>query len=624
MDPVSAVAAVRALLDLLHRDAPAGEFERAVVAARAAGATPELLAEIDGAKVTALRLRDVLRERRRRESELAALNETASDLAGLRDLDLVLRAIVHRARSLLGTDTAYLSLHDPVAGDTYLRVTAGSVSTRFQRLRLAMGEGLGGLVAELATPYVTADYFADDRFLHTHTIDGGVREEGLVAILGVPLLLGETVIGVLFASERRPRVFRPDEISLLCSMAAHAAVAIDTANLLEETRSALADLARANERAAAHSASVERAASAHDRFTELVLAGAGVDDVVRAVAEVVGGEATLCLGDPDPEAAGPGDPDFVAASAQAQATGRAARVGRVHIAPVSAGTEHLGVLVLHSGDDQAASDARILERAAMVIALLVLFRRSATDAEHRLRGELLHEILTSTGRDPAALTDRAARLGADLDRPHVAVVVDAPDADRARLGSAVAHLAATAHGLAGEYDGHTVLLLPGDRPAELARRVAADLRTALGRPATAGAAGPARGVAGCADAYAEARRCLESLRALGRVGEGACTDDLGFVGLLLAEHKDVAGFVHRTIGPLLDYDRARGTELTRTLSAYFDCGGSLTRTRELLHVHVNTVSQRLERVAALLGPDWQDPERGLQLRLALHLAPLVP
>jgi DNA-binding PucR family transcriptional regulator len=37
---------------------------------------------------------------------------------------------------------------------------------------------------------------------------------------------------------------------------------------------------------------------------------------------------------------------------------------------------------------------------------------------------------------------------------------------------------------------------------------------------------------------------------------------------------------------------------------------------------VNTVTQRLERVAALLGEDWQTPDRALELQLALRLRKL--
>ncbi|MEV7562155.1 helix-turn-helix domain-containing protein, partial [Streptomyces sp. NPDC089795] len=44
-----------------------------------------------------------------------------------------------------------------------------------------------------------------------------------------------------------------------------------------------------------------------------------------------------------------------------------------------------------------------------------------------------------------------------------------------------------------------------------------------------------------------------------------------------------------------------------------------SRAAEILHVHVNTVVQRLERVGSLIGRDWQAPERALELQLALRI-----
>src|SRR5690606_28468527 len=243
-----AAQAQSVFLELLLRDAPSVEYERPLLEARARGDDAELLARLERAKLLALRVRTVLRDLQRRESELTALFETANDLTGMRSLDQMLRAIVDRARHLLNTDVAYLTLSDPERGDTYMRVTSGSVSARFQQLRLGHGEGLGGLVAQTALPYVTANYFADTRFQHTEHIDAGVREEGLVAILGVPLQLNGRVIGVLFAANRRERPFSHAEVALLSSLATHAAIAIDNANLIDDTRRALAELNTVNQR----------------------------------------------------------------------------------------------------------------------------------------------------------------------------------------------------------------------------------------------------------------------------------------------------------------------------------------------------------------------------------------
>ncbi|MEV0517301.1 helix-turn-helix domain-containing protein, partial [Nonomuraea sp. NPDC050405] len=153
----------------------------------------------------------------------------------------------------------------------------------------------------------------------------------------------------------------------------------------------------------------------------------------------------------------------------------------------------------------------------------------------------------------------------------------------------------------------------------------------LGTPATAGAsragdlAGDGAGnrsgdVAGdVAAAYREARRCAEALIALGRAGDGASAAELGFVGLLIGEGRDVHGFVRSALGPVVDYDARRGTALTGTLAAYFGTGCSPSRTAEVMHIHVNTVTQRLDRIGKLLGDGWSEPERALEIQLALRL-----
>ncbi|CAL9656185.1 hypothetical protein SUDANB150_06768 [Streptomyces sp. enrichment culture] len=612
-------------LELLARGASADAYEQPVLLARAEGGPAERIDALERAKRLALRVRSELEGRRRREAELSALFETAHDLAGLRDLDAVLRAIVQRARSLLGTDVAYLSLNDPERGDTYMRVTEGSVAARFQQLRLGMGEGLGGLVAQTARPYVTDDYFKDDRFQHTGTIDAGVRDEGLVAILGVPLMLGHHVIGVLFAADRRARVFEREQIALLGSFAALAAAAIDTANLLAETRSALAGLERANEIIRDRSGVIERASDIHDRLAELVLRGGGVHDVAAAVSQVLDGTVTFT------EAAGAPEHALEAS----RADGHVVRHKDDWIAAVAAGDELFGALVLHGHPGLDPVDQLTLERAAMVTSLLLLARRSAAEAEQRVRGELLDDLLDARDRDPRLLNDRARRLHADLAAAHVVLVarldVTAADADqeadaRRRLWAAASHLAATRHGLAAARDGGTVLLLPladGDGATDLARRTARHLGRAVHEAVTVGASAPVRDLAARPDAVAaahtEAGRCLDALRLLGRSGDGAAAEDFGFLGLLLAGEQNVPGFVERTIGQVVAYDERRGTELVRTLDAYFACGMSPARTKEALHVHVNTVAQRLDRVGRLLGDDWQSPERALEIQLALRL-----
>lgn len=625
---VAATDAVRRLLDLLAADASSEQLAHVPVA----GLSDAERAELARATEVALRIRHTLTEHRRREAELRALFDTASDLSKLRDLDEVLRSIVHRARMLLRADLSYLSLNDEAAGTTYMRVTDGSVSSLLPDLRIGHGEGLGGLVAQTAHPYASADYLTDPRFAHTGPIDEAVSAERMVGILGVPLMLGSKVIGVLFAANRRRREFSAEEVALLSSLADHAAIAIDNAQLLEETR-------RANETISANNAAMRRAEDAHDRLMELVLRGGDVAEVAGEVAAVLGGGIVLfdAAGEelarvgssttPGPGVASPMTRSGFAAAmgaavtwpeeavAASRATGRAVRVGDQWVCAVLAGPELLGSLVLTERRSLDEADRRLFERASVVAALLLLLRRSVAKAEDEVRGELLTDLLTAPTRNPAALLARGRRLGIDLAAPHAVLIAHVDGVPRRRLAMACGRHAT----LVGLHAEQVVLLVADASPSKLAPRLATLLTTAVEAPVTVGASGPAAGPDALATAFDEARRCVRSLLALGRAGSGAALTDLGFVGQLIGDRTDLGGYVRATLGPVLDYDERRGTDLVSTLRAYFECGTNLTRAKDVLHVHVNTVVQRLDRIASLLGEDWQTPARALEIQIALRL-----
>lgn len=602
--------AMRQLLDLLASGA-SGE-RLAHVAVETHGLSHAERAELEEAVEVALRIRQTLAEHRRREAELTALFDTARDLSKLRDLDEVLRSIVRRARQLLGVDLSYLSLNDEQAGTTYMRVTDGSVSSLLPRLRIGHGEGLGGLVAQTAHPYASADYLRDPRFNHTTAIDEAVAAEHMVGILGVPLSLGSKVIGVLFAADRARREFTASEVALLSSLADHAAIAIDNAQLLDETR-------RANDTISTHNAEMRRGEDAHDRLMELVLRGGDLVEVATEVASVLGGGLVL-FDDAGGELARVGSPPVeppVAALAASRSSGRAVRSGEEWVCSVVAGPELLGSLVLTGRPSLGDADRRLFERAGVVAALLLLLRRSVAAAEDEVRGELLSDLLTAPDRNPAALLARGRRLGIDLAAPHAVLIASCDGVSRRRLAMACGRHAT----LVGLHADQVVLLVDGSPVVteKLAPKLAAELSAAVDAPVTVGASGPASGPVALAAAAEEARRCVRALLALGRAGSGAALSDLGFVGQLIGDRTDLAGYVRSVLGPVLDYDARRGTDLVRTLRAYFECGSNLTRAKDRLHVHVNTVVQRLERISSLLGEDWQQPDRALEVQLALRL-----
>ena len=632
LDPMDAKAR---LLQVVLEDAPTDEFESAI---------KDYLQVIDGlARSEAelatkeldqlLELRGLLDRNRRRTRELRALFETAGDLSSVRDVEGVLQAIVRRGRQLLGTDVAYLMLVDEDRDDTFMRVTEGTVSPHFIEIRLPLGIGLGGQVAKTMTPHWTSDYLGDSRYFHA--IDDIVAEEELVAILGVPLKIGRRLLGVLFAADREPREFTQDEISLLASLGDHAAIAIDNASLFQETRSAVDALRAANKTIEESNRRLEVAVDLHERLMAVVLKGGSFQEVADALVGVLGGSLLIRLEQRSiagkPVIAGSIDAaawrtaleevDEKPARTPINVSGSCSAL----VTPVVAGADVYGRMVYVS-ESIAEVDIRSLERAGTIVALMVANERVRDEADNRVRGEILAELLIPGRRqDREVIARRARLLGVDLDTPLVVLAVEpASGVVTRQLQDACTSVAREAGGLASVHAEGMVVVLPETGSASLARDLAARLK-GVRNDIAVGSSGPVTDLGVVVRHADRARRVGKLLLGLGRYGEGASAEDLGIYGLLLSDlgQEHVNEFIETRIGRVIAYDSERGTSLLATLEAYFATEGNVPATAAALFIHTNTMYQRLERLDRILGVDWRVGERALDIRLALRFQRLL-
>lgn len=576
-------------LQLLLRDASAGELEAHRVALVAAGRH-----DVEAEAREALQLHALLRDRALRATQLAALSEMATRLASVRDLAGLLEDVARQARYLLRTDVTYLAL---LEGDSLrIRYFDGALSPTFRDIQLSLTEGLAGRIFSTGKSSWTSDYLGDPSFPHAPQADQLAGEEQLRSILGVPLHARGQTIGVLFAAERRARPFTDGEVSLLAGLAGHASVAIENARLFDAERTAAEDLRTS-------AAAVDRAIALHERLTDAAVRGGGPAAVVSALSDVLAVPVQL-LDAHDLPLAGP---ELGAAAPSARFTeGRHDTTvtddGFV-LCPVVAAEDYLGCLVVRSALGDA--DLRLLQRGALGIALSLVQERALTDAATRSAGELLAALVE--GGEPAVLERRAASVRIDLRLPHVVALVETDD-PAAR--SACVDLARRHGGLVVDRAGRTLLLV----------KDGVDLSVLAGS-ATVGVSPPVTGAAAMPEALASARRCLTALLALGRRGVVGGADALGVYRFLLAAGgpDEASEFVQRTVGPLLEHDAARGTDLARTLEEYLASGRQHSATAERLHIHPNTLYQRLARIGAVLGEDWREPDNALDLHVALRL-----
>ncbi|MFI2431588.1 helix-turn-helix domain-containing protein [Streptomyces sp. NPDC018693] len=625
------------LLELLQKEAPASALQDLLKRAQAGGASKAELTRLHRAVDLSLGIHALFARRQQREAGLAALVDTARDLTLPYELDALLKVITRRARLLLGLDMSWVTFDDVEARCSRVRAADGHASALTIGFSVPMTGGVGRRATQGSAPFWTADYLADDSFTHSEVIDDVVRAEGLHAVMAIPLQHEGAGLGVLYVADRRVRHFTPDEVSLMSSLADLAAVAIEKARLLEETRHEVVELAQDTSRARDSSTAALRLGETHGRLLDLVLRGSGLAALTTEAAAALHGGLTVrdsagrVLAGPvgtrpasDGDAPPPnGEDELRAALLEAHAEGRPVACGdgpgRLWIAPVRAGDDMLGSLEFacsHPPDDH---QLQLLSLTAQVTAVTLLIQDGVAATQGQLRDEFFHSLLRGTLPPPEQVAEQARRLDVDLEAPHVVVIARVEKGMRGRAAAWAASHANRHQGLKHIDGDRVVLLLPGTEPGAAARTVSKGLTEAVRGPVTVGSAGPARSPAHIAPVHQEARRCLDAVTRLKGPGGTASPDDLGFLGLLLSEQPDVAAFISDTIGPVLDYDDQQYTELVPTLEAYFASASSPSRAAEVLHVHPNTVSRRLERITELLGEGWQKPARALQVQLALQL-----
>jgi hypothetical protein len=446
------------------------------------------------------------------------------------------------------------------------------------------------------------------------------------------------VTGVLYAADRVERAFSPDEVALLSAFADHASVALENARLYEESRSALKRLRDAYEIIEAQVAETEHGAQVHEELTKVVLAGGGLADVAPILGRAIGGRVAILNRDDLPLVDLSGSDGVNATTTldlheilnesrrSGHAVSMATGIGSRHsVVAVLAGESYLGAVVLSHDQELSAGERRTLESAAQIVGLLDLNQHAVAEAEARVRGDLLAAILSRTPPVGPELVAVGVARHLDL-RSFDTILVAQCDNTRTRdITRALHSLSSEYSGLAGEYLGVPTLLLGTNNRQTTADTIQRRLRKRLSAPTLVCTSALDLTAGDPSSAFMLALRCCRLLAQLGISDRAATTEQFGLYAILFDPDRkyDLYSFIHESLGPLITYDERRRTDLLSTMAAYFEYSGKLTQTAKAIHVHVNTLLKRLDRIGSILGSDWRKPDTALRLHFAVRLYQLA-
>lgn len=295
---------------------------------------------------------------------------------------------------------------------------------------------------------------------------------------------------------------------------------------------------------------------------------------------------------------------------------RARREGAVVAVEVDG--ETVGLLAARTADDPE----RLLPVAADLLALELAKFRAQQLGQLQLLSTLFDDIFSSRVSDADAAA-RLAPFGISAGERHRVLVGWDPSPARPRGRRAGGSIYALLEGRPDPLTrvplgDQTVMIVPDDA---MVRRLAETLHADLGGVSPDG--GGARvgvglahaGVAGLRASYAEALTAVQEgagVRSPQRV-------DLSKIFAMTNTAESFREVARAILQPVLEHDRAHGSDLARTLRVYLECNRGVQETTEALFVHRNTLRYRRAQLEELLGMDLDESAHIANLWLAFAI-----
>jgi diguanylate cyclase (GGDEF)-like protein len=170
-------------------------------------------------------------ELKRQIERLSLFHEIGKSLASTLDLQKILQTVMEKISDLLQPDTWSLLMLDEATNELYFEIAIGAGADKLKDVRLKVGEGIAGWVAQNGEPVLVEDVKRDPRF--TSRIDE-LTQMDTRSVVCVPIKGKEKILGVIELINCLGREsFRKADIPILKSLADYAAIALENARYIQ-------------------------------------------------------------------------------------------------------------------------------------------------------------------------------------------------------------------------------------------------------------------------------------------------------------------------------------------------------------------------------------------------------
>ena len=185
-------------------------------------------------------------ELERRLAESNALSQVAAAISSVMEVQRLLEMIMGKSKEVMDAEASSLMLLDEETQELVFQVATGEKGEAIREVRLPLGRGIAGWVAQAREPLLVPDAYEDSRFNPEADKRSGFRTR---SVLCVPLMIQDRILGVVqVLNNKNKESFEQRDLQTFTSFADSAAIAIENARLYEEIKQRAEELKEALER----------------------------------------------------------------------------------------------------------------------------------------------------------------------------------------------------------------------------------------------------------------------------------------------------------------------------------------------------------------------------------------
>ncbi|MDQ0256396.1 sugar diacid utilization regulator [Evansella vedderi] len=582
----------------------------------------------------------------RKDNQLYNLINSIHSITSSLDLDEVLEKIIINALKVFpAADAGLLFLYDEVSKRLTPKAPIGFNNTIYN-VKFKVGESITGKVFEDGEGRI----FNSQKEVYEEMAKNNISTENFdyitagkspEAAMCVPVSIADKRIGVMLIHQwNQKKIFVDHDLQLLQGFAEQTAIAIQNAKYYTEANKRLVEVTELSKELQEKNIQLQKRYEVHQALMNISLQNQGVEKIIYELNHMI--KPSLSFFNAlenkfysnkkthSPFSIFEINIIFMEKRNSLHVTVSNCDSNRYLLYPIYNGIAFLGCFIVNLSEPLSMSDQMTLEQGSSVLALELVKKQTIAEIFYKKSHEQFQSLLNY--KDEEHLIQQANEIGITISSYCFIAILEIPvysdlqllEVEIHQLVSKIKSELMISDKLIYGFHNKVILLLSSIELDDLNQiqtkihSIRKEYKKNNNTLFRGGISSTYKGLYNVKKCYEEANKTLSYLADRNR-NDIICYEDIGLNRLFLNQSsQEIEQFVHDVLSPLRS-DNDRNKDLEKTLLTYIEYNRSATKTAKDLHIHINTLYQRLKKMEDLLQIDFQNNEDVLKIQLACHL-----